>query len=326
MKPSERKHTYHSVFASEIRDFIALKKSIGYKYCTEASQLKLFDRLCIAESILNVELTQELVSKWITKKEGESPHTQSSRLSVIREFAKYLNRKGFPVTMPPKIKMNVDNMTFTPYIYTHQQIESIIRTADSLDKPKGSSMFHIIFPTIIRVLYGCGLRVSEALNLKNEDVDLELGTITIKHSKNDNSRKLPVSNSLLVSLKSYHEQVTAAFGVQEYFFPNSKGEMYSQRTVYDKFREVLWLSGISHSKRGPRVHDFRHTFAVHTLQNWIVDGHDSYVLLPILSTYLGHKNVSNTEKYLRLTAEVYPDILLKCSDINSRIIPEVKNS
>jgi integrase/recombinase XerD len=76
---------------------------------------------------------------------------------------------------------------------------------------------------------------------------------------------------------------------------------------------------------GPRLHDLRHTFAVHSLQNWIIQGRDTYILLPILSAYLGHKNIYATEKYLRLTSEMYPNTLKKVKDTCGEIIPEVIN-
>ena len=184
-------------------------------------------------------------------------------------------------------------------------------------------MFHIIFPAILRLLYGCGLRISEALTLKLNDVDLTAGIIVIQDSKNGNSRQTPLSESLRTFLAVYQTKMGTRIKPDGYFFPNAKGEQYSQRTTYDKFREILWQCRIPHTGKGPRVHDIRHTFAVHTLNHWSMEGRDCYIPLPVLAAYLGHKNISATEKYLRLTAEVFPHILEQMQTINDVAIPGV---
>ena len=110
-----------------------------------------------------------------------------------------------------------------------------------------------------------------------------------------------------------------------WFFPNAMGECYSPRTFYDKFRQILWQAGISHQGKGkgPRVHDLRHTFAVHSLQQNIEMGKDIYTSLTCLMVYLGHSKISSTEYYLRLTAEVFPDFLERADSICAKAIPEV---
>ena len=107
------------------------------------------------------------------------------------------------------------------------------------------------------------------------------------------------------------------------FFPNPKGKPYSQRTVYDKFRVVLWRCRISHGgcRKGPRVHDLRHTFAVHCLKKWVDDGEQVNALLPVLSSYMGHVNLGSVNKYLRLTADVFPDITRRVEKYFGYIIP-----
>jgi integrase len=188
-------------------------------------------------------------------------------------------------------------------------------------------MFHLVFPTVLKVMYCCGLRVSETLMLRVKDVDLNDGSIFVNRSKFENSRRLPVSKSLLYDLRAYHDANRELIGVDEesFFFPNANGERYSQRTVYDKFRTVLWSCEIPHQGRGkgPRVHDLRHTFAVRSLQQSIMAGKDLYVFLPILMSYLGHIKLSSTEYYLRLTAEMFPDFLRRSDTVCAAAIPEV---
>lgn len=316
--------SYESVFGTDICTYVNLKRSMGLWFKTPASNLRRFDRLCLQLKIKEPILTEELITHWISPIEGESPNTRLARITALKGFAEYLSANGIPVKWPVVHQSYHRQASFTPYIFTKSEISCIFAASDSQKESSNGSQFHLIFPTILRVLYGTGLRISEALSLKCSDVDLESGHLTVWNSKFDNSRCIPVSNSLRQVLSIYDKTILRPIG-SDYFFPNSKGEPYSQRTVYDKFRVVLWQCGISHggSRKGPRVHDFRHTFAVHSLQKCESAGLDTYTFLPILAAYLGHKKVSTTEKYLRLTAEAFPSFLEKAIVLSDTAIPEV---
>lgn len=313
-----------SVFAGEIAEYVELKQAMGLWFRTAAENLHRFDRLCVELDIQTPELTNELISKWVDPRPGESGRTRAARITALKGFAGFLNSKGERIKWP-HIQQKGQSQ-FVPYIFTSDEVARILKVADAQPVPAYGSQFHIIFPAILRVLYGTGLRISEALHLKNVDVDLQRGSLTVWNSKYNNSRCLPISASLRDELLRY---VGRRQEPQEniYFFPNNKGEPYSQRTVYDKFRDVLWQSGIPHGsgRKGPRVHDFRHTFAVHSLQKCADAGIDTYTFLPVLATYLGHKKVSTTEKYLRLTAEAYPLFLKKATLLSDIAIPEVQD-
>lgn len=326
MIKKERILEYSSVFASQLRDYIDFKKSLGYKFIDEAFVLRQFDRYCIAVGIDHISLDRELVENWIATKGNDKPATRSHRISTIRGFGNYLAGVGIPVSWRPLpgYCAKTRSARYVPYIFTRDEMQRILENADNLPKPRGSN-FHIVFPAVLRVLYGCGLRVSEALALRVGDVDLNSGFLTVKNAKFDKSRRLPFSDSLKQALRIYAASMGIGVDESTFFFPNPKGEMYSSRSVYDKFRTILWRSGIPHQGvgKGPRLHDIRHTFSVHSLQKSLHEGKDSYVFLPVLSAYLGHSRVGSTEHYLRLTAEVYPEFLLSAEKISSKIIPEV---
>jgi integrase len=145
----------------------------------------------------------------------------------------------------------------------------------------------------------------------------------IEDTKFNKERIVPVSKSLLKILKSYSNKVHGLNSINQYFFPSPNGGHYSTATVYKFFREILWTTGISHSGRGPRVHDFRHTFAVHCLKKWTQNNEDLSTLLPYLSAYMGHVDLRATQHYLRLTSDLYPTIKTKTEDCCSYVIPEV---
>jgi integrase/recombinase XerD len=156
--------------------------------------------------------------------------------------------------------------TFTPYIFSKDQLKSFFTACDSMKIHRQSPMKYIL-PVLYRMIYGCGLRVSEALGLKCEDVNLDEGYIIIREAKNGSDRILPISNSLKDVCVQYSKCYLSTLGSCNYFFPQENGNKYTSDTVYKWFRKILWKAGIPHGGKGmgPRVHDFRHSFSVHSL-------------------------------------------------------------
>ena len=181
-------------------------------------------------------------------------------------------------------------------------------------------------PLIFRMIYTCGLRLSEARLLKVADVDLEEGVLTIHHSKKDNSRLVPISDFLKKRCCSYSEEVHSHPLADNYYFPGLQGKPLTIGNMYKNFRRFLWRAKISHRGKGcgPRIHDFRHTYAVHRLKKWSEQRKDLTVYFPILRTYLGHNSFKETAYYLHLTLDVFPDITQKIELRYPRIIPNLK--
>jgi integrase/recombinase XerD len=176
-----------------------------------------------------------------------------------------------------------------------------------------------VMPALFRVLYACGLRIGEALRLQVRDVDLAAGVFTIREGKFRKDRLVPISPSLQAHLQRYH----ASMGERDTFFPAPDGGIYSHHAPYTMFRRMLRAAKIPHGGRGqgPRVHDFRHTFAVRRLEAWYREGVDLSSKLPVLSTYLGHESLQGTQRYLQLTASLLPDIALALERRYGTIIP-----
>jgi integrase len=174
------------------------------------------------------------------------------------------------------------------------------------------------------LLLGSGLRISEALGLRFGDVDLDNGLLTIRMSKFDNDRLVPLSDSLLALFRGYSaEHHKTPKSHDALYFTHKDGRRINKDNIYRWYRKVLWSAGISHggTGHGPRVHDFRHTFAVYSLKAMTDKGMDIYCALPILSTYLGHTSVSATGQYVRLTQDMFPEIVEKASAIAAFVIP-----
>jgi integrase len=192
---------------------------------------------------------------------------------------------------------------------------------ENMEKPKFSSSHrrHIVMPIIFRLLYCCGLRMSEAISLTIDCIDFENAVLTVKDTKFDKARYIPVTTEIINILKEY----VKIYPHEPYLFLAPDGGRYGKNAVYDMFREVIFKAGIPHRGRGkgPRTHDLRHTFAVHCLQKWVAAGTPLNSALPRLSTYLGHNDMTATEQYLRLTAEVYPEVLEQLESKFKHLIP-----
>lgn len=327
MTPHKPVYEFHSVFAPSIYDYLALKEAIGEKITSPGNILRQFDRYCLSIDLQEARLTSELAENWFLTKVDDKQSTKSHRISALWCFARHFSAEGGEVTWKPNIGYAGRPNRYVPYIYTKAEVKNIFAAADAMPESYGKSRFNVVFPAVIRVLYGCGMRISEALALRVKDVDLENGFIFVYAGKFGKDRKIPISDSLLQYLREYYMNNVDFIGISSdgWFFPNAKSECYSQRTVYDKFRQILWNAGISHQGKGkgPRVHDLRHTFAVHALQQNIEQGKDIYTSLTGLMVYLGHGKITSTEYYLRLTAEVFPDFLERADKVCARAIPEV---
>ena len=160
--------------------------------------------------------------------------------------------------------------------------------------------------------------------LKVDDVDIEDGAITVTNAKLDKHRQLPVSPEMLLRLQSYHRNVHTFSTADDWFFPGFGGKPMTLVNVGHNFRRFLWGARISHGGRGkgPRVHDFRHTQAVHCLRRWVLEGKDLRAYLPILQAFLGHVSFADTAYYLHLTADLFPDITDKVETVFGFVVPE----
>jgi integrase len=165
--------------------------------------------------------------------------------------------------------------------------------------------------------------VSEALHLTLGEVNTDEGILTIRNAKFHKDRMVPMHPSLTERCRIYVDAMHVMRQSEQPFFPSPYGGPYGERTIYAYFRRFIWEAGISHGGRGkgPRVHDLRHVFAVHCLKRWVRGAVDLTVALPYLSAYLGHTGLKGTQRYLRLTAELYPDIVAAVEERFGHVVP-----
>jgi integrase len=317
---------FTGVYAELLDKFVKHKQALGYKYFATAEILTMFDKFSDKYDVQNYELTKQIVSDWIEKRPYEQEETRKTRAGAIRQFAIYLNELGYSAYICQKQKYR-KIIPFTPYIFTNNELKRIFNAADNSKFHRRHKNSHISTPVIMRLLYGCGLRVSEAVKLRICDVDMENKVLTIRHSKFDKDRLVPISESLSCVFENYIKEMPSYKETNDYFFYSENPKnMMTKGSVYSRFRNLLMDSGISHGGRGkgPRLHDLRHTFSVHVLQKFISQGIDITCALPYLAVYLGHTNISMTHKYLRLTSECYPEITALVEKTCGKIYEGVK--
>jgi integrase len=315
---------FYSIYGPSICDFLSLKRSLGFKYHAGEYELGKLDKIAHEREESSIGITRELANIVGAKQLNESDKSRVNRIQIIRQFAFFLNDTGHPSHVPdmPSFKSS-----YTPYIFTQEEILRLLKVCDGIKTPiKNPNTGMFFLPVLIRLLYATGIRVGEAMSLAISDVDVELGHLKVRDSKNGKQRLIPFMPSMALVLQDYlkyRSQRPVLKGV-DHLFVNPAGTIPSHYIAYKWFRRILFKAGISHGgrKAGPRLHDFRHTFAVHSLAALSQKGVDLYYSLPILSTYLGHQSLSATDKYVRLTAEMYPSIIAGVNKICPHIFPD----
>ena len=186
-------------------------------------------------------------------------------------------------------------------------------------------------PVFFRLLYCCGLRVSEARLLRVMDVDLVRGVLTLIHTKNNKQRQIPVHPHLHVRMKEYSQKVHTLSKQEDWFFPGLHNNPMTVGNVNRNFRRFLWNAHISHSgktpigeKGAPNIHSLRHTFAVNCLRKWMQQGKNLHAYLPVLQEFMGHAQLSDTEYYLHFSVDMVEDIRSSLEEILGSIIPNNK--
>jgi integrase/recombinase XerD len=319
---------YYSIYGPFIEQYIATKKSLGFKFKDSDSILSRFDRMAQQSDETEIGISKKLAEKWSKKNLNETEINRYKRIQALRLFSLFLCKIGYPSYVPklPKLKS-----TFIPYIFTKEEIATIFSVCDGFKRYHHNKSAIFIVPALLRLLYGTGLRLGEALALGYDDVNLKDEYLVVRHSKNGKDRIVPITGSLTEVCRQYVQYRNTfssyAYAKPDRFFVYPNGDNCSGHAVYNWFRKALHKAGISHGGRGsgPRVHDLRHTFSVHALASMAETGMDLYYSLPILSVYLGHQTLAATDGYVRLTAQMYPSVIAAANNISNNLFPDIIN-
>jgi len=234
------------------------------------------------------------------RRDTEGRNCFRNRLSVVREFARYLNRVGERayVILNAFAKKGARP---TPHIYSEEEVAAIWREFDNIKPRGGFPVRHLVLPAIVRLLYCCGLRPCEARKLKVDDVNLFSGKLYIRESKGHKDRIIMLADDVRDYMRDYNKQVCRLMPGREWFFPNSVDKLYTKEWLEKEFRIIRSRLNLEYSgSNPPTLYHFRHTFATHCLYRWLKEGKDLTAMLPYLSAYMGHAQISDTFYYIHL--------------------------
>ena len=314
------------IYADLIRQYIEYKRSLGFKMKDLDERFRRFDTLTIERNETGIGISKDLFDAWNCPFPEESESNRYHRISILRGFSAYLQLVGYDSYIP---KMPKFSSAFTPHIYTKQEIANIFRECDRLFLRRTYMYSQVcVMPVLIRTLYATGIRIGEAVKLRHRDVDLDAGYLILRECKNGCDRMVPLSLSLKEVCKDYvlfKQSMMTGADPEDFFFSAPDGTPCTTVTIYEIFRTVLFRAGISHGGRGkgPRVHDLRHTFCVNALVKMSEAGQDLYYSMPVIMTCMGHRSVEATNRYVRITTDMYPDLLRKVDEAYKYVFPDI---
>jgi integrase len=307
--------------------FIHYKGATGRKEPLYATVLKTFDTFCVIHHPATDTLRKDVVDGFLQITEQRQRSTVHTYASVIRELGRFIRfAQGVEDAYITRLSGSRKSY-YTPYIFTKKQISLLLKIASTFQScndrinPNMKNSISCLYA----MLYCTGTQISEALALRIEDVSLEKRTILVTEAKGGRQRLLPISESLAEKCRNY---LTHRCCIHNNYFFDSGADSYggriSRSDAYRFFRKLLSEAGIPHRGRGegPRLHDLRDTFAVHSLQQLIEMGGDVNAGLEYLSLYLGHRSIYETQDYLWLTEELAEDMLDKTSGDTAFLLEE----
>lgn len=313
--------------ANEFTEFVAILEAGAVANKAMLNQLRALDRFTKENPLPSGTIDEAFAKKWLAPRDSRGPNTRLARYHLLRRFCRFIARRRPDTFIPGEPLRPRRRPAPPPHIYTREEVRLLLDGALSLRDwtswhpcPIRSETMH----AIILLLVTAGLRISEALHLTLQDANLEAGVLSIRQSKFRKSRLVPLSKGTVDVLRRYRKlrDAVAPTDPDDAFFVSGRGKAYSIVYVERMFRDILVEAGLREpTGHGPRLHDLRATFAVTRLLEWYRDGCNVMNRLPLLSTYLGHACVSDTEVYLRITTALLEQANTRFYDFARDLLP-----
>lgn len=289
----------------------------GFSIKTYNFVLRNFDIFLQHINKTDLHISEKEVAEWTTSLLNLRKTTLYRYQCIISNFCSYMNRLGYECYILRRYKTHAYKNYRPPVIFTHEQMEAIFKACDDIIIEKRyAKSIAVIIPSLIRLLYSTGIRIGEALSIRNNSIDFKRRVITIEDTKTNRQRLAPINDSLEIVLKQYmlfRDKNVGEYASQPnaHLFVSALGRPCSQVSVYKYFARIIDICGIQRNPTsiGPSLHSIRHTSAVHSLIKMVREGRDVYSTLPKLAVFMGHRSILGTEYYVRLTQEVYPEVL-----------------
>jgi len=293
-----------SSLRQSLHEYLELRQAMGCKVQNACTLLPQF--VAFLEDQGATFITTDEAVRWATQPQHVQPAEWARRLRWVRGFARYHHAIDSRTEIPPTELLPYRPQRHSPYLYSDAEIAELLEAASHL--PSATGLRAHTYTAVFGLLAVTGMRISALVGLDNDDIDLAGGLLTIRHSKFRKSRCLPLHLTTLQALSRYVERRDDVYPVPQSpsFFVSEQGTPLltcTVRATFVRLSRQIGLRGPSES-HGPRLHDFRHRFAVQTLVRWYQEDVDVERHLPELSTYLGHVKVSDTYWYLSATPEL----------------------
>lgn len=290
--------TFKDRLTTSFEEMMKYRQAIGQATATYRSSVPPFINFCAETHPYANHITSEMIDEWL----AFYPYSNNSKaifLSLLREYTKYLNFLGFEDFIPDE-DYSVKRTVFNPYLFNDSELSGLFNTIDSYTGKTSGKRYlpQVVLPVYSRLLYCCGLRPQEPPALRTEDIDLETGDVYIRQSKRHKDRHIIISKDMLDLCRRYD----SVAGKRQWFFQKWDGSPYETSWYNQLWRKLLVISGIQWHGT-PRPYDLRHAFASRNIIRWLDNGKDVMELLPYLSAYMGHSELTSTLYYIHLLPE-----------------------
>jgi integrase len=295
----------HPAMVNQVKDYLEHRRALGFALRVSGELLMKFARF-VDRSGHHGPLTTDLALRWASLPQTATPRYRACRLSIVRTFARYLAAQDGRTEVPDRHLLGRNYYRLQPHIYSDRQLRELVLAAAKL-KPT-YRLRPLTYSTLFGLLASTGLRVSEALGLDRDHVDLAQGILRIEQTKFRKSRLVPVHSTVAQALRRYARERDSDPQTRhsQAFFVGGQGQALPYSTVHDAFRCLLaqlgWRSNGTLPR--PRIHDMRHSFACRRLLHWYQRGVDVDHAIAALATYLGHGKVTDTYWYLTGTPQL----------------------
>lgn len=292
-----------------LADYLATRRAMGYKLQHADRRLLEFVESVLAQG--SSCITTKLALQWATQPLGASTNWFARRLGLIRQFALYAQAFDPRTEVPPHHLICHVSRRPTPYIYSQQDIQRLLEAART-QRHRLSAWTDV---TLLGLLAVTGMRVGEAIRLDRRDLDPERALLVVRQAKFGKSRELPLHRSTVEALRRYARRRDRLLPLQysSHLFLSRSGKPLIYNNVHYRFHRLIDRAGLANgSPRRPRIHDLRHTFAARTLIGWYRSGVEVQSRLPLLSTYLGHRDPTMTYWYLTAVPELLHLVSERC--------------
>lgn len=311
---------FRSVFAPELDHYLAFKESIGVHGATRVCYLRSFDRYCSEHGLQ--EFDRCTVEGWVNFKQAARPQAPRPWMSYIRDFGRWLRINGNEDAYVLSDQWTTKRIRIQPHLLSNEEIGRFFEAAKKLE---GSSTWKWQAVAFFALMHSAGLRTCEVRRLEVHDVDLAEGSIDVRWSKGNRSRRLPLTAQVVVALDGCHQALERALGKNRAaFFASSTGNPVTPSTIGVMFNRIWDQAGLPRPLGGkqPRPYDFRHHFAYANIERWKAEGIDVNAMMPYLSQYMGHSSLESTFYYIHTS----PDFMESYAGIvrdGQGILPEV---